>query len=102
MSDWTIEKIKEWLVPVVDPDLKMPLVDLGLIYEGRIAEGQAIIKMTLTSPACPVGPQIMSDGKKRMQEIEVVEHCEVELVWEPKWDPATMASDEVKDAMGIW
>jgi metal-sulfur cluster biosynthetic enzyme len=58
--------------------------------------------MTLTSPACPVGPEIVALVQTAVEAIEEVDDAKVELVWEPMWDPKTMASDDAKDLLGIW
>lgn len=97
------EDLKEWLKPVEDPELFMSLVELGLIYEAKeTAPKKVDVKMTLTSPGCPAGDYLVNAVKTRMEEHESVEACEVELVWEPQWDPAEMASEEAKDKLGIW
>ena len=99
----TEEYIREYLRPIEDPDLGMSLVDMGLIYELEISEANNInIKMTLSSPACPIGDQLMSAVENYAKAIDGVNDVNVELVWEPLWNPETMASDEVKDMLGIW
>lgn len=93
----------EWIRPVLDPELNMSLVDLGLIYEAVPNEDNEVsVKMTLTSPGCPAGDYMVQAVRSRLLEHEEVEKAHVEIVWEPKWNPAEMASDEVKDKMGIW
>lgn len=99
----TEDSLKEWLRPVMDPELHMSLVDLGLIYECvPSASGNVKVKMTLTSPGCPAGDYMIQAVRSRLKEHEGVEEADVEIVWEPKWNPAEMASDEVKDKLGIW
>jgi len=96
-------ELKEWLKPVEDPELFLSLVDLGLIYRCYETEPNKIkIEMTLTSPGCPAGDYLVSEVKKRMLEHENVKDAEVEIVWEPKWDPNTMASEEAKEELGLW
>ena len=58
--------------------------------------------MTLTSPACPVGPQLMSAVYTKASNIQDIKEAEVKLVWTPRWDPKIMASDEAKDQLGIF
>jgi metal-sulfur cluster biosynthetic enzyme len=96
--------LMEWLHPVQDPEMFLSIVDLGLIYEASFREGQkgADVVMTLTSPHCPVADSFVSNVKNRLLEYPGIEDAEVKLVFEPKWDPKTMASDEVKDRLGIW
>lgn len=95
--------IFEWLRPVQDPELFMSLIDLGLIYRVDVTdEGVASVTMSLTSPGCPAADQLVNDVKTRMLEYPGVKSAEVMVVFDPKWDPRTMASDEVKDRLGIW
>ncbi len=99
----TNENLREWLRPVEDPEIHASLLDLGLIYGVEIdAVGKADITLTLTSPGCPMGPEIVGEVKKRAGEFPGVTDVDVKIVWEPKWDPATMATDEIKDKLGIW
>lgn len=96
------DELREWLRPVQDPELFMSLVDLGLIYSAAIENGSALAKMTLTSPGCPSAGFLVEEVKRRLLAYPGVTTAEVMLVFEPKWDPRTMASDEVKDRLGIW
>jgi metal-sulfur cluster biosynthetic enzyme len=98
----TKEGFLEWLSPIEDPELFLKLTDLGLIYEVTLIDAHAHVKMTLTSPGCPAADQLVNDVKKRMLEYPGVREATVLVVFEPKWDPSTMASDEVKDRLGIW
>ena len=93
----------DWLKTVMDPELGLPLVDLGLIYTAKMNDqGKVRVQMTLTSPACPAADGMIADIKSRLAEHSSVQDIEVEIVWEPKWDPSTMASEEVKEELGIW
>ena len=93
----------EWIRPVLDPELNMSLVDLGLIYEAvPVSDSEVNVKMTLTSAGCPAGDYMIQSLRSRLLEHEKVEKADVEIVWEPKWNPAEMASDEVKDKLGVW
>jgi metal-sulfur cluster biosynthetic enzyme len=98
------EKILEWLRPVQDPEMFLSIVDLGLIYEAQFKDGEkgADVVMTLTSPHCPVADSFVANVKTRLLEYPGLTDAEVKLVFEPKWDPKEMASDEVKDRLGIW
>ncbi len=99
-SDDILQVLQE---KVVDPELMMNIVDLGLIYEVEVSdEAVADVTMTLTSPGCPVGPQII----KEVQESAATAYPElqrvnVHLVWTPFWNP-DMMSDEAKDELGIY
>lgn len=99
----TVDELREVLKQVEDPELRLSIMDLGLIYNVDIDEdGMVTIDMTLTSPACPVGPMIQGQAYHLLTQIDGVEDVEVNLVWEPPWDPKVMASEDVKMALGIW
>lgn len=99
----TLDEINEVLRTVEDPELRMPIVDLGLVYGTEIDEqGMVTVDMTLTSPACPVGPMLQGMIYHKVSQMEGVEDVEVNLIWNPPWDPKTMASEDVKMALGIW
>ena len=100
----TKEEVLEALEPVIDPELNLSIVDLGLIYEVTPdPEAKTVhIDMTLTSPACPVGPQIMGAVHSKAAQLEGVEDVDLQLVWTPPWDPRKMASEEVRMQLGIW
>ncbi len=100
----TREEVMEAIRPVKDPEMDFSIVDLGLIYDVELDEANksVVVKMTLTSPACPVGPQIMGAVHTQCLDLEEVEDVDVQLVWTPLWDPTKMASDDVKMLLGIW
>ena len=92
----------EWLRPVEDPEMFISIIDLGLVYEAKIEDNKGLVVMTLTSPNCPIADVFIGNVKKRVLEYPGVTDADVKVVFEPKWDPATMASDEIKDRLGIW
>ena len=98
------QKVIEAIRPVQDPEVGFSIVDMGLIYDVEIpSEGGPVkVAMTLTSPMCPLGPQLIAATKAAVESLDEVESATVDLVWDPPWDPAEMASDEVKDRLGIW
>lgn len=97
------QELKEWLKPVMDPEMNLSLVELGLVYSVELSdEGNAKVQMTLTSPGCPAGGYIMEMIKNRLNEHEAVQETEVEIVWEPAWNPVEMASDDCKEVLGLW
>jgi metal-sulfur cluster biosynthetic enzyme len=99
----TNEEIMEKLREVTDPDIGINIVDLGLVYDIEIRENNNItVRMTLTSPGCPFGPILLSQVEEAVKKIPEVAQVSVNLVWEPTWNPETMASDTAKDALGIW
>ena len=97
------EEILEVTKAVVDPELRMSITELGLIYGVAVDdEGMVTVDMTLTSPACPVGPMLQGQIYHVIMQMDGVEDVEVNLVWDPPWDPKTMASDDVKLMLGVW
>jgi len=98
------EQVREALKSVTDPEIDISVIDLGLIYGIEIDEERKSVKlrMTLTSPMCPAGPEILAAAEMAVRRIKGVELAEVELVWTPPWDPYTRCSDEAKPLLGIW
>ena len=83
----TEDQVKLALRRVKDPELNLNILDLGLVYEIRV-EGNAVsIDMTLTSPGCPSGPEIMTDAERHLQAIPGIGEVAVNLVWSPFWSP---------------
>ena len=87
-----------------DPEIPVNIVDLGLIYDLRIEEGQGgkqiFVKMTLTAQGCGMGPVIADDAKTRIEKLSSVESAQVDIVWEPQWNPR-MISEEGKKVLGL-
>lgn len=100
----TEKEIIEKLRPIKDPEVHISIVDLGLIYGVDVQdEGKKLnVRMTLTSPMCPAGPELVAMVKATAELIPDVEEASVQMVWEPPWDPKKMASDDAKDLLGIW
>lgn len=100
----TEEQIREALKTVVDPEIHMDILNLGLIYgvEKDEEKGHIQIRMTLTSPACPFGPEIQRQAHQAVASLPEVKNVEIEITFQPPWDPRTMASDEAKDVLGIF
>jgi metal-sulfur cluster biosynthetic enzyme len=91
------------LKSVYDPELGLSIVDLGLVYGVTCEAGRVNIDMTLTTPACPLGPVIKSQAHAVLTtNFEDVKDVDINLVWTPRWDPRTMASEEAKAELGIW
>jgi metal-sulfur cluster biosynthetic enzyme len=98
----SLEQIWESLRPIQDPEIHMGIVELGLIYGVQSDEnGTVKVRMTLTSPACPVGPLLQAQVHSAVLKLPGVNEAKVELVWDPPWDPRTMASDDVKMELGL-
>jgi len=103
----TFKMIGAALRPVQDPEIRISLVDLGLIYGAEVRsapEGGSLVtlKMTMTSPACPYGPMLLACAQAALAALPGVKEAKVELAFDPPWDPRTMASDEAKDELGIF
>jgi metal-sulfur cluster biosynthetic enzyme len=92
-----IEALKE----VVDPELMVNVVDLGLVYSVEQQDAKVAVEMTLTSPACPAGPQIMQQAKMALERLPEVDEAEIRLVMSPPWTPDRM-TDEARDQLGIF
>ncbi|MBT2641996.1 MULTISPECIES: metal-sulfur cluster assembly factor [unclassified Bacillus (in: firmicutes)] len=89
-----LEKIRGNLKTVIDPELNINVVDLGLIYEIDVPEPRkAKILMTLTTPGCPLHDSIASGIKYCVQGMEEIDHADVQLTWEPAWTPERMTED---------
>lgn len=87
------EHITEALREVHDPELGMNIVDLGLVYNTEIDDGNVRVEMTLTSMGCPVGPQLVQEVKEAVSSVDGVRDVTVEIVWRPAWNPAMMSED---------
>jgi metal-sulfur cluster biosynthetic enzyme len=87
----TSEAIRKAIRAVKDPELNLNIIDIGLVYEVDVDEAGAVhIQMTLTSPGCPAGTEIIEDVKRVVGDMEGVTSVDVELVWDPYWTPEKM------------
>lgn len=85
------ETARKALRAVKDPELGLNIIDIGLVYDVAVSdEGKAHVRMTLTSPGCPAGTEIMDDVRQTLADLEGITDVEVELVWEPYWTPERM------------
>lgn len=97
------QEVIEALRPIHDPEIRIGIVDLGLVYDADVNEdGVVKVKMTLTTPACPYGEMLVAMVHRELEELPGVTKVEVILVWDPPWDPKEMCSDLAKDQLGIW
>ncbi len=83
----TEQEIQTALRGVKDPELDLNIIDLGLVYDIEVESGNVEVKMTLTSPGCPAGPEILADVEQSILALDGVEKVDVEIVWEPYWTP---------------
>lgn len=86
---------------VKDPELNVNIVNLGLVYTIQTLEDQVDVEMTLTTPACPAGPEILRNAVGAIEKLEGVSKANVKLVMSPPWSPDRM-SDEARDELGIF
>jgi metal-sulfur cluster biosynthetic enzyme len=96
----TEEQVREALREVIDPEAGMNIVDLGLVYRIDAAEDRVQVAMTMTTPACPVGPMLVEQAQDAIRTV-VSSSCivAVELVWDPPWN-AAMMSERAKQHFG--
>ena len=99
-------EIMQSLRDVEDPEMKMSIIELGLIYAVRVVEGDegvhAEIDMTLTSPGCPVAPEIMAAVHRSALATEGVDSVHVNLTFSPPWDPRVHASEDARFDLGVF
>jgi metal-sulfur cluster biosynthetic enzyme len=86
---------------VKDPELNVNVVDLGLVYSVQTHDDRVDVEMTLTSPACPVGPEMLRNAVTALEKVEGVTKANVKLVMSPPWSPEKM-SDAARDELGIF
>ncbi len=91
--------VLEALRGVKDPELGINIVDLGLVYDVEIEDGSVRVTMTLTSPGCPAGGQILSGAQRTAGDVEGVDAATVNLVWKPFWTPDRI-DPKVRAALG--
>ncbi len=96
----TREQVYEALKDVYDPEIPVNVVDLGLIYDVDVEENEVFVEMTLTAQGCGMGPYIAQQAEWRIAEIEHVEDVEVDLVFDPPWNPE-MITEDGKRLLGI-
>ena len=85
------EKIIEEIKTIYDPEIPVNIYDLGLIYDVQVDNKKAKIKMTLTSPNCPVAESLPKDVKDIAMQVEEIDNVDLELVWDPPWTKEMMS-----------
>ena len=96
----TQDTVLEALKDVYDPEIPVNVVDLGLVYDCSVDDGDVFVKMTLTFAGCGMGPYIAQQAEWRIAEMDGVEDVEVEMVYEPPWSP-DMITEEGKAQLGL-
>ena len=95
----SVDEVEEALANVIDPELGLDFVELGLVYEIEVDEGDVHITFTLTSPGCPIGPQVTEQMKEFVSELDGVKDVHPRMVFNPPWTP-DMMSEDAKFALG--
>ena len=95
----TEEQVYDALRDVIDPELGLDFVELGLVYTVEVADGTVTVTFTLTTPACPIGPQVSEQMKEFVGELDGVEDVITNMVFTPPWTPEMM-SEDAKFALG--
>jgi metal-sulfur cluster biosynthetic enzyme len=96
----TVDDVQEALTNVIDPELGLDFVELGLIYDVEIEEGDVFVTFTLTSPGCPIGPQVSEQIEEFVGELDGVTGVYPKMTFSPPWTPEHM-SEEAKFALGF-
>jgi len=102
----TEDAVREQLKNVIDPELFVNIIDLGLVYTIDLSDrsdgtADVHIEMTMTSPMCPAGPQLVSGCKTALQQLDEVNDVDVKVVLDPPWSPDRMTED-ARDDLGIF
>lgn len=87
------------LKQVIDPELGINIVDLGLVYEVQVLDDDILITMTMTTPACPLGSHLVDEAIFAVEQLTRAASVDIQLVWQPAWDPMMM-SPEAKQQLG--
>ncbi len=95
------ETLVSALRTVKDPELNVNVIDLGLVYSIQTHDDRVEVEMTLTSPACPAGPEILRSTVSALEKVEGITKADVRLVMSPPWSPDRM-SDAARDELGFF
>ena len=104
-APFVVDHVWERLKACFDPEIPVNIVDLGLIYDLQVeptdsGKQRVLVKMTLTAQGCGMGPTIAADAKAKIESLPAVESAEVEIVWDPAWNPH-MISAEARKTLGL-
>jgi len=95
----TVDDVEDALTNVIDPELGLDFVELGLIYEIEVEEGKVDVTFTLTTPGCPIGPQVTEQIQEFVSQLDGVSEVQSHMVFTPPWTPDLM-SEDAKFALG--
>ena len=96
----SVDEVTDALTNVIDPELGLDFVELGLVYGVEVDEGKVDVTFTLTSPGCPIGPQVSEQMKEYVGELEGVTEVHPHMTFSPAWTPDRM-SEDAKFALGF-
>src|SRR4051812_18192726 len=97
-----LERVKDVIRTCYDPEIPVNILELGLIYDLTVDEGNdVLVKMTLTSPACPVAESLPVEVEQKIKSVPDVNNAKVEITFDPPWDKEMM-SEEAKMELGFW
>ena len=96
----TVDAVEDALTNVIDPELGLDFVELGLIYEISVEDEEVFVTFSLTSPGCPIGPQVSEQIEEFVSELEGVSTVNSKMVFTPPWTPDRM-SEDAKFALGL-
>ena len=102
LYDWSMaseEEVYEALEEVIDPELGLDFVSLGLVYDVDVEDSEVFVTFSLTTPACPIGPQVSEQMREFVGELDGVEKVHPKMVFDPPWSPEMM-SEDAKFALG--
>jgi metal-sulfur cluster biosynthetic enzyme len=95
----SVEEVNEALTNVIDPELGLDFMELGLVYDVAVEGDEVFVTFTLTSPGCPIGPQVSEQMEEYVSELDGVEKVYPKMVFTPPWTPEMM-SEDAKFALG--
>ena len=96
----SVDEVTDALREVIDPELGLDFVELGLIYEVAVEDGNVSVTYTLTSPGCPIGPQVAEQIEEFVSELDGVDQVQSTMTFSPPWTPELM-SEDAKFALGF-
>jgi metal-sulfur cluster biosynthetic enzyme len=96
----SVEEVERALTNVIDPELGLDFVELGLVYEIEVEDDEVHVTFTLTSPGCPIGPQVSDQMREYVGELDGVAKVHPKMVFSPPWSPDLM-SEDAKFALGF-
>jgi len=94
------EDVIEVLKSVIDPEIGLDVINLGLVYEIKINDDIVYIKMTMTTPGCPLASWILADAENKIKQLPEVKDVQIELVWDPPWS-VDRISEEARKLLGL-